>query len=120
MIWTTLWQYKNQIGLGLIALVVLGYIATLKTEITHYKDKADTLQLEVSMEKNKVMLLQNSIDTLGADAKRKQNNSAMWKQKYESSVKRWQEVVGGLTTWTPNPNEGDCDAAKRLLRNTDR
>jgi chromosome segregation ATPase len=123
MIRSVLWQYKEKIGLGLIALLVLGYIAVLKGETTYYKNKAaqtqiklDTANAETAAAQATVVRLNTAVQNLSDEGKRKSANARELQKKYESSVKRWQDFVGGLTAFTPNPNEGDCDAAKRLLR----
>lgn len=123
MWWTLLWQNKTAIGLGLIGLVVALYIGALKVEIRSLNGKLETTNAELaevnvslSMEKAKTARLQTVLETLSAEGKRKAESATMWRKKFESSEKHWQEAVGGLRGWNPNPNEGDCDAAKRLLR----
>jgi uncharacterized membrane-anchored protein YhcB (DUF1043 family) len=123
--WLTnlLWQNKTAIGLGLIALVAGLYIGALKVEISSLNNKLEATNAELaqtavslSMEKAKTARLVAALETVSAEGKRKQESAAMWRKKYESSVQQYQKLAGGLISWTPNPSEGDCDAAKRLLR----
>jgi len=120
--WTLLWGLRSQIGLGLIVLAVLGYIAVLKSDISTLTKTVVTLNAQLaeasvslSMEKATSARLQGVLEKLSEEGKRRTANAAMWKGKFESSEKQWQGVVGGLTAFRPNPKETDCDAAIRLL-----
>lgn len=118
-----LWAWRKQIGLGLIVLAVLGYIATLKGEIVFYKHKAETTKTQLDTANAQLIVagaqiakLNSAVQNLSDEGKRKSAHAKALQTKYEGSVKKWQEFVGGLTLWNPNPDENECQAAKRILR----
>lgn len=123
MWWTLLWQNKNLIGMGLIALVVALYIGALKTEIHFLNNKVTaltatnvSLTAESEAKQQNIVRLEGSLQALTEEGKRKQANATMWREKFNSSEKHWQEAIGHLKYLSPMAGESDCDTATRILR----
>ena len=122
-IWSLIWGMRLQIGLALIAAIIGGYFLVLKAEIRSLNNKVSdmnvtlaekdaTLQKEITLN----AVLQTSIENLKKLAEQKKKNSEWWKKQYEGRVKDIQLRLGGLGSWTAGPDEADCAAAKRLLK----
>lgn len=118
-----LWKNKTLLVYGIIALIVGLYIGALKIQIHNLKNvlkEQETViaqtRIDLEMEKAKAVKLQGAISVMVEEGNRKSANAAMWKKKYEESIKKLQEFTGGLISWKPQPSEDECAATKRLLR----
>ena len=117
-----LWNNKGLALAGVIAVVGLLYVGSLKVMIHNRDAKIEaitasnvsvTAELEVQKQTNARLV--DSLRIVTEEGKRKQANAAMWKTKFDASEKEVQARLGGLVSWLPTLKETDCESAKRLL-----
>lgn len=121
--WTILWSFRKQLGMGIVALLIGGYIMFLRYEIGSQADDIASLNNDIVTKNSQILEYSGRVkyletrlqDFADAGAKAKAN-ADYWRKSYE---KQHQDVVNklkGIDGWKPQTNEGDCDATKRLLR----
>lgn len=119
-----LWLAKNRVSVfvGIIALIVLGYIGTLHWKLDNRDDTIVELnqtivdkEATIVTEKGKVKVLEDNALAMVEAGNKVKENSLMWQKKYEDSTTKFQATIGKITKWKPKEGESDCEASKRII-----
>lgn len=110
------------IAVGLVLGALLAYVGTLHGQVA-LRDSSiatltatnATLTADLGVQKASVARLESSLTTFVTAGRRAKDNSRMWQKKFEESQKQVSDTTTFLNGFIRRTNEGDCDAAKRLL-----
>ncbi len=87
-------KFWPEIALAIVAALVVGYIAILKTEVSHYKAKAETIQAQYDAA---VAKAKSDLDTLEATNKQLSANIAdtekAWSKAQAENLKYFQDKI---------------------------